>query len=239
MSIRCICIDDEPLAVKQIVSYIQRIPYLELAGEGRSAAEAMSLLDAGDIDLMFIDISMPDISGMELVKSLVRKPHVVFTTAFSEFAVEGFEVNAVDYLVKPISFDNFLRAAGKVKSLIELSSRQAKENNGFSSGHLFVKSAYKLVRIELNEIKYIESQHEYVLIHLKNSPPVLTQVSLKSMEEQLPAKLFMRVHRSFIVNLEMVTLVDRNRIVFDEKTFIPVGNQYKESFQHFIDRNFV
>ena len=239
MSIRCICIDDEPLAVKQIVSYIQRIPYLELAGEGRSAAEAMSLLDAGEIDLMFIDISMPGISGMELVKSLDRKPHVVFTTAFSEFAVEGFEVNAVDYLVKPISFDNFLRAAGKVKSLIELSSRQLKENSQFSSGHLFVKSAYKLVRIELNEIKYIESQHEYVLIHLKNSPPVLTQISLKSMEEQLPAKLFMRVHRSFIVNLEMVTLVDRNRIVFDEKTYIPVGNQYKDSFQQFIGRNFV
>ncbi|MBK7476868.1 MAG: response regulator transcription factor [Haliscomenobacter sp.] len=235
MNIRCIAIDDEPLAVKKIAGYIQKVPFLELVAECRSASEAMSIIDKNDVQLLFIDINMPDISGMEFVKSLTNKPYIVFTTAYSEYAVEGFQVDAIDYLLKPITFSNFLKAANKVKNLIELSTNNQKE----SVNHLFVKSEYKLIRIELDDIKYIESQHEYIKIHLVNSIPVLTQLSLKSIEEQLPSDRFMRVHRSYIVNLAKVSVIERNRIVFDGKIYIPVSEQYKEKFQEYIDGNFI
>jgi len=238
MNIRCIAIDDEPLAVKKIAGYIQKVPFLELVAECRSALEAMSIMDTTDIQLLFIDINMPDISGMEFVKSLTNKPYVVFTTAYSEYAVEGFQVEATDYLLKPITFSNFLKAANKVKNLIELTANNQKETVKTTANHLFVKSEYKLIRIELDDIKYIESQHEYIKIHLVNSTPVLTQLSLKSIEEQLPSDRFMRVHRSYIVNLAKISVIERNRIVFDGKIYIPVSEQYKEKFQEYIDGNF-
>jgi len=239
MKIRCVAIDDEPLAVKKIAGYILKVPFLELVAECRSAAEAMSIMDKNDIQLLFIDINMPDISGMEFVKSLTNKPYVVFTTAYSEYAVEGFQVDAIDYLLKPITFSNFLKAANKVKNLMELTSNSKKESVKTSANHLFVKSDFKLIRIELNDIKYIESQHEYIKIHLINSNPVMTQLSLKSMEEQLPSDRFMRIHRSYIVNLAKVSMIERNRIVFDGKIYIPVSDQYKEKFQEYIDGNFI
>lgn len=238
MNIRCLAIDDEPLAVKKIAGYIQKVPFLELVAECRSASEAMRIMDATDVQLLFIDINMPDISGMEFVKSLTSKPYVVFTTAYSEYAVEGFEVEAVDYLLKPITFSNFLKAASKVKTRIERSTDNQKESVRTTASHLFVKSEYKLIRIELDDIKYIESQHEYIKIHLINSNPVVTQLSLKGMEEQLPSDRFMRVHRSYIVNLAKVSVIERNRIVFDGKVYIPVSEQYKEKFQEYIDGNF-
>jgi DNA-binding LytR/AlgR family response regulator len=237
--IKCVAIDDEPLAVKKIAGYIGKIPFLELVAECRSASEAMSILSENDIQLLFIDINMPDISGMDFVKSLANKPYIVFTTAYSEYAVEGFQVEAVDYLLKPISFSNFLKAANKVKNLIDLSSNSQKESLRATANHLFVKSEYKLIRIELDDIKYIESQHEYIKIFLINSNPVMTQVSLKSIDEQLPSDRFMQVHRSFIVNLARVSVIERNRIVFDDKIYIPVSEQYKEKFQEYIDKNFV
>ena len=239
MNILCIAIDDEPLAVKKIAGYIGKVPFLELVAECRSAAEAMTIMDSTDVQLLFIDINMPDISGMEFVKSLANKPYIVFTTAYSEYAVEGFQVEAVDYLLKPITFTNFLKAANKVKNLIELTANNQKESVKTTANHLFVKSDYKLIRIELSDIKYIESQHEYIKIHLSNSTPVLTQLSLKSIEEQLPSDRFMRVHRSFIVNLAKISVIERNRIVFDGKVYIPVSEQYKKIFQAFVDRNFV
>jgi len=238
MNIRCIAIDDEPLAVKKIAGYIQKVPFLELVAECRSALEAMSIMDTTDIQLLFIDINMPDISGMEFVKSLTNKPYVVFTTAYSEYAVEGFQVEATDYLLKPITFSNFLKAANKVKNLIELTANNQKETVKTTANHLFVKSEYKLIRIELDDIKFIESQHEYIKIHLVNNTPVLTQLSLKSIEEQLPSDRFMRVHRSYIVNLAKISVIERNRIVFDGKIYIPVSDQYKEKFQEYIDGNF-
>jgi DNA-binding LytR/AlgR family response regulator len=237
--IRCIAIDDEPLAVKKIAGYIQKVPFLELVAECRSASEAMSIMDSTDVQLLFIDINMPDISGMEFVKSLTNKPYIVFTTAYSEYAVEGFLVEAVDYLLKPITFSNFLKAANKVKNLMELTANKQKESVRTTANHLFVKSDYKLIRIELADIKYIESQHEYIKIHLVTSNPVLTLLSMKSIEEQLPPDRFMRVHRSYIVNLAKITVIERNRIIFDGKVFIPVSEQYKEKFQEYIDGNFV
>jgi two-component system LytT family response regulator len=175
---------------------------------------------------------------MEFVKSLTSKPYVVFTTAYSEYAVEGFQVEATDYLLKPITFSNFLKAANKVKNLIELTANNQNESVKTTASHLFVKSEYKLIRIELDDIKYIESQHEYIKIHLVNSTPVLTQLSLKSIEEQLPPDRFMRVHRSYIVSLAKISVIERNRIVFDGKIYIPVSDQYKEKFQEYIDGNF-
>jgi two-component system LytT family response regulator len=237
--IRCIAIDDEPLAVKKIAGYIQKVPFLELVAECRSAAEAMTIMDTTDVQLLFIDINMPGISGMEFVKSITNKPYVVFTTAYSEYAVEGFQVEAVDYLLKPITFSNFLKAANKVKNLIELTANNQKESVKTTENHLFVKSDYKLIRIELAEIKYIESQHEYIKIHLVSSNPVMTQLSLKSIEELLPPDRFMRVHRSYIVNLARISVIERNRIVFDGKVYIPVSDQYKGNFQSYIDKSFL
>jgi DNA-binding LytR/AlgR family response regulator len=239
MRIQCIAIDDEPLAVKKIAGYIQKVPFLELVAECRSAFEAMKVINDKSIQLIFVDINMPDLSGMEFVKTLTDKPYVVFTTAYSEYAVEGFQVEAVDYLLKPITFNNFLKAANRVKNLIELTANKERETIKTTANHLFVKSEYKLIRIELDDIKYIESQHEYIKIHLLNSKPVMTQLSLKSIEEQLPSNRFMRVHRSYIVNLKKVSVIERNRIVFDCNVYIPISEQYKEKFQEYIDGNFV
>ena len=153
--------------------------------------------------------------------------------------MEGFKVDATDYLLKPISYSNFLKAANKVKNLIDLKMSNLTESVRTTASHLFVKSEYKLVRIELSDIKYIESQHEYIKLHLINSKPVMTKLSMKSIEEQLPSDRFMRVHRSYIVNLSKIQVVERNRIVFDGKVYIVVSEQYKELFQKYIEGNFV
>ncbi|MEI6142531.1 MAG: LytTR family DNA-binding domain-containing protein [Mariniphaga sp.] len=239
MIIKCLAIDDEPLAVKKIASYIQKTPFLELVGECRNAFEAIDLLNQLEVQLLFVDINMPELNGMEFVKSLINKPYVVFTTAYSEYAVEGFKVDAVDYLLKPVDYTSFLKAATKVKNLIDLKSATPVENIKATSDHLFVKSEYKLVRIDLDDITYIESQHEYIKINLVNRKPVMTMVSMKAIEDQLPADRFMRVHRSFIVNLKKITVIERNRILFDDKVLIPVSDQYKEKFQRYIDEFFI
>ncbi|MCX6307203.1 MAG: LytTR family DNA-binding domain-containing protein [Bacteroidetes bacterium] len=239
MKISCIAIDDEPLAVKKISAYIQKTPFLELVAECRSAFEAMEIINNRAVQVIFIDINMPDLSGLEFVKSLTNKPYIVFTTAYSEYAVEGFLVDAADYLLKPITYSSFLKAANKVKNLIDLTASSQKESIRATASHLFVKSDYKLLRIELDDIKFIESQHEYIKVHLINSAPVVTQLSMKTIEEQLPPDRFMRVHRSFIVSLKKISVIERNRIVFDGKVYIPVSDQYKEKFQEYIDGNFV
>jgi DNA-binding LytR/AlgR family response regulator len=238
MKITCLAIDDEPLAVKKISGYIQKTPFLELVAECRSAFEAMEVINNRTVQLLFIDINMPDLNGLEFVKSLTDKPYIVFTTAYSEYAVEGFQVDAVDYLLKPITYINFLKSVNKVKNLIDLTSNSQKESIRATTSHLFVRSDYKLIRIELNDIKFIESQHEYIKIHLINSTPVMTQLSMKAIEEQLPPDRFMRVHRSYIINLKKISVIERNRIVFDGKINIPVSEPYKEKFQDYIDGNF-
>jgi len=239
MKISCLAIDDEPLAVKKIAGYIQKTPFLELVAQCRNPLEAMEFLANNEIHLLFIDINMPEMNGMEFVKSLTVKPYIVFTTAYSEYAVEGFEVNATDYLLKPVSYSSFLRAANKVKDLIGLTAKRESPTIVPAAGHLFVKSEYKLIRIDFEDIKYIESMHEYISFNLAGSKPVMTLMSLKSIEEQLPTDKFLRVHRSFIVNLSKIKMVERNRIIFDEKVYIPVSEQYKSRFQSFVDRNLI
>jgi len=237
MKIKCIAIDDEPLALKQLSSYIQKTPFLENVANFQSAFEAMNYLSGNDVDLMFVDINMPDLNGIEFVKSLTQKPQIIFTTAYSDYAIEGFQVDAIDYILKPISYAVFLKAATKAKTWCELNQKQ-NEVIQTTPDYIFVKSEYKLMRILLSDIKYIESSNEYIQIHLINEEPVTTLIRLKVIEEQLPKDKFMRVHRSFIVNLDRVKVIERNRIIFDHNIYIPVGDQYKEVFQAFIDKTF-
>ena len=224
--ISCIAIDDEPLALRKLGDYIKRTPFLELESSCSSALEAMRVLSEKEIDLMFIDINMPDLSGMDFVKSLVRKPMIIFTTAYSEFALEGFKVDATDYLLKPFNYQDFLHAADKARLQHELFSRP-----------LNVKADYKMIRIDFRDILYIEGQSEYARIFRENQPPVMTLLSLKAIEERLPTNRFMRVHRSYIVHLDKVKEVARNRIIFAPDTYIPVGDQYKDNFNRFLDTN--
>lgn len=236
--IRCIAIDDEPLALKQIVSYIEKTPFLKLMEQFESALQAIPFLQENDIDLMFVDINMPDLSGMDFVKSLKNPPKIIFTTAYSEHAVEGFRVDAVDYLLKPISYVDFLKAADKAKERInpKLSDNHLIESN---EEFLFIKSEYKILRINLNDIIYIESMREYVRIHIDNKRPVMALMSMKKMEDFLPLSVFMRVHRSYIVNLKKVDTIERHRIIFGKDVYIPISEQYKEAFQKYLDDNFL
>jgi len=239
--IKCIAIDDEPLALKQIASYIHKIPFLELTGQFSSAMKAYEYIEENTVDLMFVDINMPDLNGLDFVKSLISRPLLIFTTAYSEYAVEGFKVDATDYLLKPFSFTDFSKAANKVRNQFELLQNNQKpdEKLEHNDEFLFIKSEYKLVRINLQEVLYIEGMKEYVRIHLQGQKPVMTLLSMKSLEEELPQSSFMRVHRSFIVNLEKVSVVERFRIIFNNDVYIPVSDNYKEKFQEFLNKNFM
>jgi DNA-binding LytR/AlgR family response regulator len=232
--IRCIAIDDEPLALKQIAGYIKKTPFLELAGNYQSAMQALEALENTPVDLMFVDINMPDLSGMDFVKTLENPPKIIFITAYSEYALEGFRVDAIDYLLKPVSYNDFLKSANKARNYFEtippLALKEAADRQ-----YLFVKSGYKVVRISLDDITYIEGMREYVRIHLINGKSLLPLISLHVLEEQLPSDKFMRVHRSYIVNLEKITSIDHSRIVFEDKVYIPVSEQYKEGFQRYIN----
>jgi DNA-binding LytR/AlgR family response regulator len=236
--IKCISIDDEPLALKQIVAYIEKTPFLELVEHFDSALQAMDWLSKNEIDLMFVDINMPDLSGMDFVKSLPQPPKVIFTTAYSEYALEGFKVDAVDYLLKPIGYSDFLKATQKAKDRF-FSYPTATEQLDSNEEFLFIKTEYKIQRINLKDIKYIEGMREYVRIFIENQPAVMTLLSMKKLDEHLPQKDFMRVHRSFIVNLNKISIIERNRIIFDKDTYIPISEQYKEGFQKFLDNNFI
>jgi DNA-binding LytR/AlgR family response regulator len=238
MTIKCLAIDDEPLALKQIGAYIKRTPFLELVALKNSALDALEYISSNQINLIFVDINMPDLNGMDFVKSLEEKPNIIFTTAYSEYAIEGFKVDAIDYLLKPIDYKDFLKAVNKVKALVELKELQY-ESIKTTQDHIFVKSGYKLMQIRLSDIKYIESMHEYIRIHLINDKPVMTLVSLKSVEELLPSNKFMRVHRSFIVNLGRIKVIERYRIIFDNNVYIPISEHYRAKFQEFLDKNFL
>lgn len=236
--IRCIAIDDEPLALQQMAGYIQKTPFLELKGQFESALQAIAWLQENQVELMFVDINMPDLSGMDFVKSMKSPPGVIFTTAHSEYALEGFRVDAIDYLLKPIGYKDFLKAAEKAQERIGTKEKEAFRVES-DENYLFIKSEYKILRIILSDIKYIEGMREYVRIHIENQGPVMALMSMKKIEAFLPQQSFMRVHRSYIVNLKKVTTIERNRIIFDGKVYIPVSEQYKNAFQEFLDKNFL
>jgi len=198
----------------------------------------MELISSNPVDLMFVDISMPDLNGLDFVRSLERPPKVVFVTAYGEHALDGFRVDALDYLLKPVGYSDFLKSANKVKSWFEVQPHKPDEINS-NKEFLFIKSDYKILRINFDDIKYIEGMNEYIRIHLTGAKPVMPLLSMKAIEELLPKDRFMRVHRSFIVSLAKITVIERSRIVFDGDVYIPVSEQYKEKFQKFIDENFL
>jgi len=233
MIIKCLTLDDEPLALSKMASYISKTPFLELTGACRSGYEAGELISKTRVDLIFIDINMPDMNGLDFVRTLHNKPQIIFTTAFSEYAIEGFKLDALDYLLKPIGYPEFLKAANKARSYFETIAQDQKRVTD-TKEYLFVKSDYKIARIAVNDIIYIEGMREYVRIHLNSGKPLMPLMTLRVLEEQLPADRFMRVHRSYIVNLEKIITVEHNRIVFDGKVYIPISEQYKEVFQKFL-----
>ena len=236
--IKCITLDDEPLALRQMTDYIEKTPFLALEGSFENAFDAMDFLRDNEVDVMFVDINMPDLSGMDFVKSLENGPKVIFTTAYSEYALEGFRVDAIDYLLKPIAYADFLKAANKARNLFEQQQAETGELKA-DKDFLMIKSEHKIVRINMDDIKYIEGMREYVRFHLVSQKPIMSLMSMKKLEEVLPSAGFMRVHRSYIVNLSKITVIERSRIIFDEDVYIPVSEQYKAAFQTFLDSNFL
>lgn len=238
--IHTIAIDDEPLALKLVCNYVEKTPSLSLSGAFDNPLDAMEFLKQNDVELIFLDIHMPDLSGVEFARLLEKRTKIVFTTAYENYAIEGFKLDVVDYLLKPFGYQDFLKAAEKAQKLIsyEQTDKAAEEissNNEF----LFLKSEYKIRRINFNDILYIEGLKDYVKVFLRHEDkPIMSLSSLKALEKKLPASKYMRIHRSFIVNLEKIETIERSRIVFG-KVYIPVSDQYKDAFQAFLNKNFL
>ena len=233
MTITCAIIDDEPLAAGLLESYARKTPYLYLAGTYNSAITAMKDLRESPVQLLFLDIQMPELSGIEFAKILPKETKVIFTTAFQQYAVEGYKVNALDYLLKPISYDDFLKSTDKA---LEWFSVLMKQDVYRRDRFMFVKSDYKLQRISLDDILYIEGLKDYVRFYLKNGDRIMSLMSMKKLEEYLPRPEFLRTHRSYIVHMTETPLVDRFRIVFGE-TYIPISENYKDDVQNYFDQH--
>lgn len=235
--ITCLIADDEPMALSLIESYVLKTPFLELKAKCNSAIKAMEFLETdSDIDLFFLDIQMPDLTGLEFSRLLPAKSKVVFTTAFDQYAIEGYKVNALDYLLKPFDYNEFLNAAQKARNHFETNSLQNTENqqNNKNSDFIFVKSEYRQIKINFSEILYIEGLKDYVKIYTSSHPrPILTLMSLKKLEEELPSEQFMRVHRSYIISLEKIEAIERNHVVIKDG-FITIAPNYKDILMEYI-----
>ena len=253
--IRCIAIDDEPLALQQIAAYIGKVPFLELAAQCQSALEAQRFLQSDTVDAIFCDINMPDLNGMDFIKSLAVPPLVVFTTAYAEYAVEGFKVNAVDYLLKPFGLQDFMRAANRLQERLVSSPSLTSPHSPLTSNKsltsplspltsendnvIFLKTDYRIVKVTISDIRYVEAMSEYLKVWLEGeAKPLITLLSMKKMEERLPAT-FMRIHRSYIINLDKIQEVNKNRVIMDADTYLPIGDLYKEAFQQYVDTKFL
>lgn len=236
--IRCLAIDDEPLALGQLVAYINKVPFLELAAQCQSALEARNFLENDTVDAIFCDINMPDLNGMDFVKSLAVPPLIVFTTAYSEYAVEGFKINAVDYLLKPFGLQDLQRAANRIKDRLTESVAAAKPATD-STDSLFLKTDYRIVKVNIPDIRYVEAMSEYLKVWIEGeAKPIITLLSMKKMEEHLPNN-FMRIQRSYIINLDKIQEVNKNRVIMDSDTYLPIGDLYKEAFQAYLDTKFL
>ena len=244
MKLNCIAVDDEPLALGLVCKFIEQTPFFNLVGRYSSAVDALKAIHSQKIDLIYLDIQMPDLNGIELARVISRgpeSPRIVFTTAFAQFSLEGYKVDALDYLLKPFNYEEFLRTATKAYSYYELINRSASPTTVADSEHsddqyLFLKVEYQLVRIALDDILYIEGLKDYVKVHLKNSEKaVLSLTSLKALEEKLSPRKFMRVHRSFIVALDKITSMTKSSVQIG-KINITVGSQYRDAFNQFLGK---
>jgi len=248
ITLTCLAVDDEPLALKQVCKFIEQTPFLKLSGSYSSAVEALKAIHEQSVDLIFLDIQMPDLTGIELARILDRgkklsDPRIIFTTAYDQFALEGYRVDALDYLLKPFSYEEFLRAATKAKTYAERT--QAPERTPSSSEVkatqtedecLFLKVEYQLLRVAYDDIRYIQGLKDYVKVHLLSSnKPLLSLISMKALEEKLPTKRFMRIHRSYIISLDKIEAVSRGNVQIGNES-IPVSNQYKDQFNELISR---
>ncbi len=236
MKIRTLVIDDEPIALDKLRAYVEKVPFLELSGACRSGLEAINFLSDNEVDVIFTDINMPDMSGMEFIGSLTKVPMVVFITAYADYAVDSYRFSAVDYILKPYSFADFQRAANKVLDRFNLlAGREAAEPAVTSrDGSIFVKVDYNYVRINLTDIRYIKGYGEYLQIFVAGSAtPLLTLSSFGSVRERLTDN-FIQVHRSYMVNMDCVKRISRGRIIMDDDTYIPVGDSYRAAFQSYL-----
>lgn len=236
--IRVLAIDDEPLALKQLAAYLKKVPFFELIGTCQSALEGITFLDKQEIDALFIDINMPDLNGLDFIRSLNHPPMVVFTTAYQEYAIEGYKVDAIDYLLKPFGIGDILRAADKVKRQYEL-LHTAKLSPTDEDDAMFLKSEYKVVRILIHDVIYIEGMSEYLRIHLDGQKPIIALLSMKKMEERLPSNDFMRIHKSYIISLHHIAEINRARVVLDNGEDVPIGDCFREKLNEYINRKFL
>ena len=239
MILNCVIIDDEPLAQELLQSYVEKTPFLHLVGTYSNAIQAMKeLVSKEPIQLMFLDIQMPGLNGLEFSRLVDAQTRIVFTTAFEQYALDSYKVNALDYLLKPISYTDFMQAVNKAVNWFELQEKSkmgSQEQSSDSQEFIYVKSDYKLVQIPLNRILYIEGLKDYIKIHIEGEPKaVLSLLSMKMMEERLPSDRFIRVHRSYIVQKSMIKIIDRGRIVFD-KEYIPISDSYKQELLEYIN----
>lgn len=239
MSIRCIAIDDEPLAIRQMRAYIDKVPFLELIADFDNAVDALQWLNSGkSTDLIFVDINMPELSGLDFVRQLTYRPLIIFTTAYSEYAIESFKLDAIDYLLKPFSFEDFSRAASKAHSifeLIEFKNRNESELVNISEqspekGSISIRADHKVTVVKYSNIIYLESAGEYVRLHLADGSKIVTLFRLKNMESELPSDRFIRVHRSYIVNIDYITGYTKGRVFINGDDYVPIGENYKEAF---------
>ncbi|MET4105285.1 LytTR family DNA-binding domain-containing protein [Hymenobacter sp. UYP22] len=237
--LRCLLVDDEPLALRLLSSYVERVPFLELVGTCRSALDALTVLQREAVDVLFLDIQMPDLTGVEFVRSMQPQALVIFTTAYENYALEGFNLNALDYLVKPIAFERFLQAAQKAQD--RLAPRQpepapapvAPAVHPTADDYIFVKADYHTQRLNLRDIRYLEGLKDYIKIYA-GAKPILTLNSLKAFEDRLPSPDFVRVHRSYIVSLAHIDSIRKNRIYMGE-AIIPIGESYADAFFKLIE----
>lgn len=243
MNLRCVAVDDEPLALDLVAKFISQTSFLQLEAKFDNAIQALGYLNQHQIDLIFLDIQMPDLSGMELARILDgkiagKKPRIIFTTAYNQFAIEGYKVDALDYLLKPFSYEEFLKASTKAYQYFEKLQKSAEQGpeNEKTPDYIFLKVEYQLVKVMVNDIAYVEAYKDYVKVHLTNKPnPLLSLSSMKAMEDMLPTQDFMRVHRSFIINLNHIDSVSRNVVNIGD-AHITVSDNYKEPFMQFLSR---
>ena len=232
LTLRCCVVDDEPLAQELVASYIEKTPFMELVGKFSSAQDSVKTILEEDIDVVFLDIHMPQLNGMEFARIVPPTCRIIFTTAYDRYAIEGFKVNALDYLMKPISYEEFVGAANKALQWVELRRRADELDN--NKRYIRVKSEYKQVQIPIDKIQFIEGLKDYVKIYVEGEKnAILTLTSMKTIERYLPAAEFLRVHRSFIVNTSKISIIERNRIVFGNH-YIPVSESYKQAFNDYV-----
>ena len=231
MIINCAIIDDEPLAAGLLKSYAEKTPFLNLIGTYGSAVEAMKELRNNPAHLLFLDIQMPELSGIEFAKILPKETKIIFTTAFKQYAIEGYKVSALDYLMKPVSYEDFLKAANKA---LDWFCMTQKKQTYAADRFMYVKSDYKLVRVALDDILYVEGLKDYIRIYLENGQKVMSLMNMKKMEDYLPRPEFLRTHRSYIVHMSKAEAIERFRIVFGDQ-YLPISDSYKEDVQQYFD----